>query len=215
MDEIDLKSVAEVLSNAEELEGFVGDAVGELMFALVKDERISPNEVLQGAIELQDIVRNAARTTAASALASFVPVVGPMASFVGAMAGTWYMYVKINEKLGIKFSENALKTIATGIGTNLASYAAISLAGSTIMSFIPIINFASPLVMAALIYAGTSVSGVIYLGMMSMIFGHGLDPSSLSDDDLVAIRDEVLDEYDVEAAMDEMKQEYKQEKENA
>jgi hypothetical protein len=70
--------------------------------------------------EIADIVKF--HSAGAAAVASgWVPGFGGLAA-VGINAGfIWTMYGRINSKIGLPFSENVVKSIATGIATNLAA----------------------------------------------------------------------------------------------
>lgn len=53
----------------------------------------------------------------------FIPV--PGADLFAAFGNTWTMYVRINRELDLPFTKNLVKSIATGILSNLASNAAV------------------------------------------------------------------------------------------
>lgn len=78
----------------------------------------------------------------ASLAQSFVPGAGVAAS-VAAVASLWKMYYDINNVLGIKISENAGKSIASAVLTNLSSFAAkgVATAVSEGVKFIPVIGW--------------------------------------------------------------------------
>ena len=46
------------------------------------------------------------------------------------------MYIRINNKIGLSFSKNVMKTIGAGVATNLAGYVAMSGLASAI-KFLP------------------------------------------------------------------------------
>ena len=72
------------------------------------------------------------------------------------------MYGRINFILGIPFSENLLKSLATGVATNLASYAVASIVVSTCLSFIPGIgSLGATAIVVATSYALTLASGYV------------------------------------------------------
>jgi hypothetical protein len=57
----------------------------------------------------------------------FIPV--PGADLFALFGNTWTMYVRINRELDLPFTKNLIKSIATGILSNMASNAAILAVG--------------------------------------------------------------------------------------
>lgn len=92
----------------------------------------------------QEIVGIVKKHSKLALYSSFLPGVGVVAG----AASIWGMYIRINEKLGLPFRENAVKTIGSGVATNLAGY--------MIGSLIPVVGQATT-------YALTLASGYIYL----------------------------------------------------
>lgn len=106
--------------------------------------------------EIADVVKLHAKLAVGSA---WIPV--PGADVAAGAATMWTMYLRINSKIGMSFGENILKTIASGVATNLAGYAAALTVGGA-LKFIPVIgSVGGALVMSATLYALTS--GYIYL----------------------------------------------------
>ena len=71
--------------------------------------------------ELADVVKLHSKLAVGSA---WIPI--PGVDVAAGATNIWSMYVRINNKLGISVKENVLKTIASGVATNLASYATMS-----------------------------------------------------------------------------------------
>ena len=108
--------------------------------------------------EIADVVTLHAKLAVGSA---WIPV--PGADVAAGAATMWTMYLRINSKIGMSFGENILKTIASGVATNLAGYAAALTVGGA-LKFIPVIgSVGGALVMSATLYALTLTSGYIYL----------------------------------------------------
>lgn len=97
---------------------------------------------------------------------SFIPV--PGLDLAGAAGSIWSMYVRINNKIGIPFGENVLKSLASGVATNLASYVAVSGVASVLKLIPGIGTVAGAVVMVAASYAATLASGWLYLKALTM-----------------------------------------------
>ena len=81
--------------------------------------------------EIANVVKTHSKLAVGSA---WIPV--PGADVAAGAAVIWGMYVRINNKLGIPFGENIMKSIGSGVATNLASYLAMTGVASAI-KFIP------------------------------------------------------------------------------
>lgn len=93
--------------------------------------------------------------------AAWIPV--PGADVAAGAANIWGMYARINNKLDIPFGENVMKSIGSGVATNLASYMAMSGIASA-LKFIPGLGtIGGAAVLSASLYAVTLASGWIYL----------------------------------------------------
>lgn len=103
--------------------------------------------------------------------AAIVPV--PGASSVATIANIWGMYARINGYLGIKISENILKSIASAVIANLGSFVAVLGVGEA-LKFIPGMgSFAGAALMAGLAYAVIYVSALIYVKVLTIIIQSG------------------------------------------
>jgi hypothetical protein len=81
-------------------------------------------------------------------------------------ANIWTMYVRINNKLGLQFKKNILKTIGSGVAANLSSYSAMMLASEGIKA-------------TGVMYALNITSGWIYLNaLLWLAKRHGSDVES-------------------------------------
>ena len=108
--------------------------------------------------QIVNVVKMHSKMAVASA---WIPV--PGADLAAGVAAIWGMYVRINEKIGIPFGENVMKSIGSGVATNLASYVAMSGVASVI-KFIPGIgSIGGAVLMSAAQYALTLTSGYVYL----------------------------------------------------
>lgn len=114
--------------------------------------------------EIADVVKLHAKLAVGSA---FIPV--PGADIAAGATNIWTMYLRINGKIGMKFGESVLKTIASAVATNLASYAAVLAVGGA-LKFLPGIgSIGGALVMSTALYALTLTSGYIYLKALTAL----------------------------------------------
>lgn len=144
-------NIANVLGIIKDLEGLVADTSKEML-----------------GTKVTTILRTHAIVGAGTGL---IPI--PGVDIAAMIANTWTMYVRINEVIGISFSENALKSIATGIGTNLITIIpglAIAKLGGFISKFIPGVGTAVGMAVDASVnYAIVYVMGVVYLKAITAI----------------------------------------------
>ena len=114
--------------------------------------------------EIAQIVKLHAKIAVASA---WIPI--PGADFAALAANTWTMYVRINKKIDVPFSENLLKSLAAGIGTNLLSSLPILAVSSLLKSFPGIGTITGGVIMSASVYAVTIAAGVVYMKALAML----------------------------------------------
>ena len=108
--------------------------------------------------EIADIVKLHSKIAVGSA---WIPI--PGADMAAGAANIWGMYARVNRKLGLPFGENVMKSIGSGVATNLASYLALSgVAGA--LKFIPGVgSVGGAMLMSASLYGVTLASGWVYL----------------------------------------------------
>jgi len=130
-------------------------------------------------------------------------------ALAGVTAGfVWRMYAKINQELGIPFSENLVKSLAGGVTTNLASYAVGSIVISTIFSIFPGIgSVGATAIVGATSYALTLASGYIY--MKALISLANIDGLNVSEEQLKEVTEKVIAETDVNNIIKQAKDSYK------
>ena len=122
--------------------------------------------------EIAEIVKiHSAGAAAAGVAAGWIPGAGGLAA-VGICAGfIWSMYGRINAKIGLPLTENVVKSLGTGIATNLAAYFVGGLITSTIFSLLPGIgSVGASVVVGGTSYALTLASGYVYLKLLANIF---------------------------------------------
>lgn len=152
--------------------------------------------------EIADVVKLHAKLGVASA---WIPL--PGVDLAAGAASIWSMYVRINNKLGLKIGDNALKTICSGVATNLAGYVAMSGVLSA-LKFIPVIGqIGSAVIMSAAQYALLLASGYIYLQALSLLLEKTgtLDLSRLGG----AVQEVLKDKTTIKNFMDSAQSDYK------
>jgi len=96
-----------------------------------------------------------------SVASSCIPVGG--LDVAALTANIWTMYVRINNKLGISFSENMMKSIGSAVVANLTSNLALTGVGAA-LKYIPLFGtVAGSLIMGASMYGATIAAAWIYL----------------------------------------------------
>ena len=153
--------------------------------------------------EIADVVKLHSKLAVGSA---WVPI--PGADVAAGAANIWGMYVRINNKLSIPFGENVMKSIGSGVATNLASYAAMSGVASA-LKFIPGIGtIGGAVLMSATLYGLTLASGWVYLNALSLAAakkGNAFSASDISK----AVNDLLRDKSTIKNFIDEAKKTYR------
>lgn len=112
--------------------------------------------------ELSDIVKQHAL---AGIGISLIPV--PGADLAALAVNTWTMYVRINKVIGISFSDNALRSIASGVIANIVSTLpalALGLAAEGLLKFIPGIGTIGGMAVGAAVNVGVMyAAGKVYI----------------------------------------------------
>lgn len=90
-----------------------------------------------------------------------------------AFAGNiWLMYARINDKLGIKFSDNLLKSIGSAVVANIASTVVIGSASSLLKVVpVPAAKILGHLVTSGASYKATMLAASIYMHALTRIVG--------------------------------------------
>lgn len=138
------------------------EAATALAVALDKSaEKLLPQEIV-------DIVKLHAKLAVGSA---WIPM--PGADVAAGAANIWGMYLRINKKVEIPVSENIIKTIGTGVATNLVSYIAMAGAASA-LKFIPGLGtMGGAILMSASLYAVTLAGGYVYVKALTLLANKG------------------------------------------
>ena len=155
------------------------------------------------------IVVHAMGAAAAGAASGWVPGAGGTALMAVTAGFIWDMYVKVGAKVGIRFSDDILKSIASGIGANLATTVVGMFVTTTITSFVPFLNIIiAPTVAFCMVWA----SAFIYIGFLVKIFEKDMNFQNLNKDDINDMTEEVIKDADISEIIKEAKQAYKNNK---
>lgn len=119
------------------------------------------------------------------------------------------MYGRIGTKIDLPFGSNVLKSLASGVATNVAASVVGIIVLSTALSFIPGLgNLGASLIMGATCYALTLASGYIYLKIMTKLFKKGVDLSTVSEQELKDMAAAAAKESDVQDIIKEAKADF-------
>lgn len=200
------------------VDDFLVGAARELFDAIKKAHQLyeAVNRVVDANLpkEIAGIIKNHALGAAAVGVgAGWVPAAGGIAAMMTSAGLVWTMYGRINSKIELPFHENIIKSVASGVATNLASYAVGSVALSTLFSFFPLIGpVKAALIVGSTCYALTVGSGYVYLKVLTKLFMSGKDPSCMGPDDFAAAVKLVVAQEDTKTVFSQAKAAYKSEK---
>lgn len=152
--------------------------------------------------QIVDVVKLHSKLAVGSA---WIPI--PGADVAAGAASIWGMYARINSKIGLPFGENVMKSIASGVATNLASYLAMTGVASA-LKFIPGIGtLGGAAIMSVGMYALTLTSGYVYLkALCALADNHkDLNVGNIGD----AVNSVMKNKTEVKDFMDAAKKTYK------
>lgn len=161
--------------------------------------------------KIAKIVKFCSKGAAIAGVASgWIPGAGGTAAVVVSAGFVWTMYAQINSAIGLPLSQNIIKSLASGVATNIAASAIGSIALTTALSFIPGLgSFAASAIAGGTCYALTLASGFVYLKILTKLFQAGKDPTSMTAEDLKQTAQTVVEQEDIKSVMKESKESYK------
>lgn len=161
--------------------------------------------------KIAEIVKSHSTGAAVAAVGSaWIPGAGGTAAVLASAGFIWSMYARIGSEINLPMSENILKTIASGVATNLAAGVTASWVMSSVFSVIPGIgSVAASVIMGGTCYALNLASGYVYLKIMTTLFSSGVDPTKMSEQELNDMAKKVANDSDVKDVMNKAKQAYK------
>jgi uncharacterized protein (DUF697 family) len=132
------------------------------------------NKVASDALP-EDIEKIVLRHAKIAIAAGFIPFGG--LDVAAATANVWAMYISINNAIGVKFSENIMKSIGSAVVANVIQNLGI-MAIVSVLKWNPIAYPVSVAIMASVLYALTIVSGWVYLKALANMAENDDDISS-------------------------------------
>ena len=134
------------------------------------------------------IVENSVGAAASSLAAGFLPGLAAVAATAVSAGFIWRMYYKINQALGISISKNVLKSLASGLLTNLVAGlggVVVADAAATALSLLPGLgSISASVLLAAVNYGLVYVSGLVYMKMLTGIFQAKADISKMTESEI-------------------------------
>ncbi len=161
--------------------------------------------------EIAQIVKDHSKGAAVAAVAAgWIPGAGAVAAVAVSAGFIWTMYGRINHELEVPFSENVMKSLASGVATNLAAGVVGGLVMSAALSMLPGLgSVGASAVAGATCYALTIASGYVYLKVLTNVFRAGTDPTTMSADDLKRAAKDVAAKEDMKSVVRDAKSAYK------
>ncbi len=157
--------------------------------------------------KIQNDIKTHAYIAAGSAL-----IPAPGVSAAATVANIWAMYANINSDVGIKFSKNILKTVASGVIANLGGYVTLLAAGE-LLKFIPGVgSLLGAAIEGGIAYAITITSAFVYIKAITLMAKKKMDFNN--EQNLKYEVDEILrnDKDEIEHLLQEAKKSYKPKK---
>ena len=115
--------------------------------------------------ELADVIQLHGKIAVGS---NFIPV--PGVAIVVLITNTWTMYARINNIVGISFSKSVLKSIATGVASNLLSTLFTYTVGESLKVYLPGIgSVLSGLAMSTSVYISVIAAGIVYMKALTFL----------------------------------------------
>ena len=146
--------------------------IAPILYAAYKELENAAKGKLKGT-KIEDIADIINRNAIYSAASQTVAVFGGIGSVVAIIAQTgiiWNTYLKINEKLGISLSENAMKFVASAVLTNIITNAGVYIVAAVLtwtVGLIPIFNIATIAIGVVIAYIIVYVSAIIYMKILT------------------------------------------------
>ncbi|MEI9851741.1 MAG: hypothetical protein WDN24_13850 [Sphingomonas sp.] len=139
---------------------------------------------------------------------ALIPI--PGADIAAAATNIWTMYVRINKELNLPFAENAIKSIAAGVATNIGGAAAgLLVIGTAVKLFPGIGSIGGAALMAGTSYAITIVSGIVYMKAVTALLKRK-SAGDISDADIrEAAAREMRDKDALKEMMKDIRKNYK------
>ncbi|MEL6930264.1 MAG: hypothetical protein AAFO95_16735 [Cyanobacteria bacterium J06600_6] len=143
---------------------------------------------------------------------AFIPI--PGADIAAAAGNIWTMYVRINKELELPFAENIIKSLASGVLTNLGSAALGYMVIGSAFKLIPGLgSLGGAAVMSATIYGVTIASGIIYMKAVSNLLNAKASNQVNEENLKIAVNEIMKDKESIQTIFKTAKEGYQEEDE--
>lgn len=160
------------------------------MSQVIKDAAIQLSKLMDNSSNVENVAEAIDSLVLKHSLlavgAALVPV--PGADIAAMTVNVWTMYMRINKELGVKFSENQMKSIGSAVIGNLTSNL-IALGAGSVLKFIPGSSLVTGAFLSALAYATNVTSAWVYIRALTKFIAKGSSSSA----ELQNCVDEVMD----------------------
>ena len=166
--------------------------------------------------EISDIVKFHSKGAGVAGLAAgWAPGVGSTLAVATAAGFVWTMYGRINSKLDVPIGKNILKSLASALCTNLATFMAATFVGSTLASLFPGIgSVAAAGINGAMVFALTWVSGLVYLKLLTLLAQKKVSFESVTADEMKTMMKEIVAGENIKSLLKEAKNIFTRQKES-
>lgn len=189
------------------------------LYHALKALQEASNELLS-----EEQVKKAGNTIKACAIAATVsgigagmlPGAGSVIATATCVAAIWGMYVKINIDLGISISENALKSLASALLTNIIASAGSLLAATIVVkviNWIPGLHFLSAPAEALIAYFAVLISGVLYIKLLTKLF-KAKGSFQFTKNDVQDMAKDIINESNISDLVDDAKKSFIEDRKN-
>ena len=171
-------------------------------------KQVEQGQLLQAAIELTQALDRMAdvhlpeklagivKTHAGIAVGSaFIPI--PGVDMIAAASNIWTMYVRINNELELPFAENLMRSLATGVVTNLGAAALGYMVIGSAFKLVPGLgSLGGAAILSATIYGVTIASGIVYMKAVSRLLINEKRGQEVNEENLKWAIEEIMDDDD-------------------
>ena len=127
----------------------------------------------------------------------------------------WTMYVRINKEIELPFSENLIKSLATGIVTNLGTGVLGTMVIGSAFKFVPGLgSFGGAAVIGATVYGVTVASGIIYMKALTTLLSSKKSGAVNEENLKTAVNEIMKDKQSVQTILKTAKEGYKEVKDD-
>lgn len=177
------------------------------MTQFIKDAAIQLSGVSQSTSNTEEVAEKidslVLQHSLIAAGAAWLPV--PGADMVAMTANVWTMYMRINKVVGVKFSENQMKSIGSAVIGNLTANL-IAIGAGSLLKFIPGSSLITGAFLTSLVYATNMTAAWVYIRALTKFVARSTGNAA----DLQSCVDDVLSNTsEIKAVFNDSKSNYK------